>query len=187
VLTALVRMLITRRLGWIVLSLPILAISGIVAVGSHRVQAVQIDGTIASYKEFTNSDNSYVRNELKLTGDDRTFTLDKQQFHPKLPEEVFKDGNASVWVDQGNTTVIAMTLYDENDQNPTKYTTDTYDDPDTALRNNYVTGGAIGAIGLLVLAVGLTWPLFPWGRKKVAQGVPTSAGPGGNLPSGQQL
>jgi hypothetical protein len=185
-ITALVRMLVTRRLGWIVLSLPILAISAVMVVGSHRIQPVQIDGTISSYKEFTNS-GTYERNELQIAGDSRTFTLDKHQFHPTLPDEVFRDGSVSVWVDQGNTQVLAIMLYDENDQNPTKYTTDTYNDPDTALRNSYVTGGVVGAVGLLVLAVGLAWPLFPWGRKKTAQSVPTHAGPGGNWPGGQQL
>jgi hypothetical protein len=180
-------MLVTRRWGWIVLGLVVLAVGGILTIGTHRVQLTEIDGTIASYKEFTSSDGTYKRNELTLAGDSRTFTLDKTAFHPKLPDTVFKDGKVSVWVDQGNTTVLGITLNDENDQNPVKYTTDTYDNPDQALTSSYIIDGVVGGIGLLILAVSLIWPLFPWGRKKVAQSVPTGAGPGGNWPSGQQL
>ncbi len=165
-LTGLVRLVVSSRWGWVVLGVVILAIGGILFGSAHRLNPVEIDSTITSYQEITHSDGTYVRNELKLVNDDHTYTLDKTAFHPTLPDSVFQEGRVSVWVDQGGTQVFAITLYDQNDQNPVKYTTAAYDDPDTALRSNQTVAGLIGVVGLLALAVGLAWPLFPWGRKK---------------------
>ena len=85
---------------------------------------VEIDGVERSYVEVTKNGN-YDHNELKLVGNTTTYTLNKGAFHPTLPDSVWKNGKMQIWVDQDSTAIIAITLYDEQDQNPIKYTTPT--------------------------------------------------------------
>jgi hypothetical protein len=125
---------------------------GVAYLSAHASQPQEIDGTISSYVEYTQN-GAYDRNELQISGDSNTYTLDKNSFHPGLPEEVYKDGKVQIWIDQGSTTIIAITLYDQNDQNPTKYTTDSYDNP-ASERSNTQTGGIVaGVIGAILIAI----------------------------------
>jgi hypothetical protein len=124
--------------------------------------------------------NVYNRNELKLNGDDRIFTLNKNDFHPALPDEVIKDGKVTIWyLSPGDkNTVYAITLYDDNGQNPQKHTTDYYDDPQSFQRGNQLLGLGVAGLGAVVLLIGLLWPLFPWGRKRI----PPPPQPYSNIP-----
>ncbi len=125
-------------------------------VTAHPAAPVEVSGTISDYREFTQN-NVYDHNELSIAGDSNTYTLDKTGFHPALPEEFLKDGKVDIWVDSGSTTVIAIQLYDENDANPIKYTTDHYDNPSTE-RSDAQTGGLVlGAIGAIFVAIFGLW------------------------------
>jgi hypothetical protein len=112
----------------------------------------EIDGTIASYLEYTQG-GAYDHNELQLAGDRTSYTVDKTNFHPPLPNEVYKDGAVSIWVDGGSNNVIAITLSDENDQNPVKYTTDQYDNPASERSDGQVAGIVTGIIGALLIGL----------------------------------
>jgi hypothetical protein len=160
-----------RLLGnrWVVVVIGVLVL---IAGGYFYFNAIvptytQLDGTIAEYKEFTRN-GQYNRNELMLTGDNRIFTLNKNDFHPALPEEVTLNAKVTVWyLSPGDkNTVYAITLFDNNGENPQKHTTDCYDDPQSFQRNNQLFGVAVAGIGALVLLIGLLWPLFPWGRNR---------------------
>jgi len=148
-------------------------------LGAHPSKPVEIDGTEASYSEFSKG-SSYDHNELKLQGDDHVYTLDKTTFQPALPDEVFKGGKMQIWIDEGTTTVIAITLYDESDQNPTKYTTDVYDHPANETSTTQNAGILIGVVGAILIAIFSLW--FALGsRRQGAVGLP---GARMNLPAG---
>jgi hypothetical protein len=153
------------RFKWTYLFLGIVAlfIGGIAYLGAHPSQPTEIDGTISDYVEQT-SNGAYSGNTLQLTGDNTTYDLDKTTFHPTLPDSVFKDGKTSIWIDQGTTTVIAITLYDENDENPTKYTTTHYDNPQSELSDTQ--GGAITAAVIGVLLIGVFGVALVVGRRR---------------------
>jgi len=146
-------------------------IAGVIVLGSglivyltaHPSQPVEIDGTEASYVEVTKN-NSYERNELTLAGDSNTYTLDKNTFHPTLPDAVYKDGKMQIWVDQGSTEIIAITLYDVNDANPTEYTTTHYDNPQSELSDTQGSGIFAAVLGIALIAVFGIW--FVVGRRR---------------------
>ena len=123
---------------------------------AHPTQPVEIDGTESSYVEVTKN-NSYDHNELQVTGDNTTYTLDKGVFHPTLPDQVWKGGKMRIWIDQGSTTIVAIMLYDEQDTNPIKYTTTHYDNPHSGLTDAQGGGLALGAIGLAGIGVFALW------------------------------
>jgi hypothetical protein len=116
----------------------------------HPATPVEVDGTIAGYTEYTQN-GVYDRNQLKLANDSNTYTLDKTTFHPALPDSVYKDGKVSIWVENGTTTVIAMTLYDENDGNPVKYTTDQYTNPSPVHLGGQTLAIMVGVVAVLGL------------------------------------
>ena len=124
-------------------------------VSAHPAAPVRIDGTITSYVEYTRN-GTYDRNELQIAGDSNTYTLDKTTFHPTLPDALYKDGKVSIWIDQGSTTVIAITLYDANDANPTRYTTPHFDNPTSErsdVQQSSIVAMVIGGIGVLVFGI----------------------------------
>ena len=114
------------RFKWTYLAVGLVSLGlGLVAyVGARPTHPVEIDGVESSYVEVTKNGN-YDHNELKLVGNTTTYTLNKGAFHPTLPDSVWKNGKMQIWVDQDSTAIIAITLYDEQDQNPIKYTTPT--------------------------------------------------------------
>jgi len=166
---------------------------GVIAYASaHPSQPVEIDGTISDYVEHT-TNGSYTNNTLQLTGDTITYDLDKNAFHPTLPEALFKDGKTSIWVDQGSTQIIAITLYDENDANPTKYTTTHYDNPQS--ERSDTQGGAITAavIGVLLIGIFGAWfvverrrkTLVPAGGAPIGIPAPAAGSSAGVSPDGK--
>jgi hypothetical protein len=145
---------------------------------AHPAAPVEIDGTVADYTEFTQN-GVYDRNELKLANDSNTYTLDKTTFHPSLPDSLYRDGKVNLWVDQGSTTVIGITLYDGNDQNPIKYTTDRYDNPTSARSDGQSFGIVIGVFGAIFVGVFALWFALGRGRRRTAAPL---VGDGGGLP-----
>jgi len=140
---------------------------------AHPAAPVEVSGTISDYEEFTRN-NAYDRNELKITGDSNTYTLDKTTFHPTLPDELLKDGKVDIWVDSGSTTVIAIQLYDENDANPIKYTTDHYDNPVSERSDGQTAGLTLGVIGAICVAIFGLW--FFLGNRSRRPAAPVMAG-----------
>ncbi|HEY8816803.1 MAG TPA: hypothetical protein VIP57_17115 [Candidatus Dormibacteraeota bacterium] len=152
------------RFKWtyLFLGVVVLGIGLIDYLGAHPSQPVEIDGAEAYYVEVTNN-NSYTRNELKLANDSNTYELDKNTFHPTLPDSVYKGGKIQIWVDHGSTTIIAITLYDGNDENPTKYTTTHYDNPQSELSDSQGSAIVAAVVGIALIAVFGIW--FVVGRR----------------------
>jgi hypothetical protein len=141
---------------YLVLGLLLLGVAGVTYFTARPSQPVEIDGTESSYVEVTQS-GAYDRNELQLQGDSATYTLDKTKFHPTMPDQVYKHGKIQIWVDQGSTTIIAITLYDQNDENPTKYTTDHYDSPASQLADTQASAFPLGILGLGLIGIFVVW------------------------------
>ncbi len=171
--------LVRLRWAWLILGVILIGVGVAVFATAHAAAPVEIDGTISSYKEYTQS-GAYDHNELQLAGDSNTYTLDKTAFHPAMPEEVYKDGKVSIWVDSGSTDVLAITLYDENDLNPIKYTTDQYNKPGSERSDGQSFGliaGGVGAVLVLVFALTLVLRRDPQpARVQAAVAVPAAGG-----------
>ena len=160
---------------WLIVGVVVLFVSVIAFAGAHPAAPVQVSGTISDYEEFTRN-NVYDHNELTISGDSNKYTLDKTSFHPALPESLLKDGKVDIWIDSGSTTVIAIQLYDENDANPIKYTTDHYDNP-ASERSDTQNAGIVGSV-IGVLLIGVFGLMFFLGRR----GRPAAAAMAGGLP-----
>lgn len=140
----------------------VLIVAGLCAIGlggltfatTHTAHPIELDGTIADYKEVT-INGAYAYNELRLTGDDHTYTVDRGQLHPDLPDRLIKDGEARIWVDQGTTTVLAIALYDQLGLNPRTYSSSAYDNPTIAALSQQVLGGATAVVGLVMLLIAI--------------------------------
>ena len=98
-----------------------------------------------------------MRNELRLAGDAHTYTLDATQFHPALPTQLYENGRTVLWVDQGTAQVVAITLYDQNDANPTKATTPAYDHPTLAMQALQQRAEVISGASIALLLGALGW------------------------------
>lgn len=148
-----------RRALWVALcSLAVgvgalmIALGGFLIVTAHAATSIEIEGSIADYREILIG-GSYARNELRLADDNHTYTFDAPQFHPPLPERFLQYGKVQIWVTQGTTTVVAVTLYDQLGLNPTTYTTDVYDNPVRTMVEAQVGGAATSAVGLAMIVV----------------------------------
>lgn len=126
-----------------------LAFAGLIFLSAHAAHPVERDGAVVAYHEIT-LNGAYARNELQLADDPHIYTFDSRQFHPTLPQRFVKDTRVQLWVDQGTSQVLALTLYDQLGLNPVTYSTGEYDNPAAAF---YTTEGEAG--GLAALAVGL--------------------------------
>ncbi len=145
-----------RRVAWIALGVAALALGLALVVvgagmytGAHEVRPIAIDGYVADYREIL-VDGTYARNELVLAHDPHTYVLDNRQFQPALPERFYQDARTTIWVDQGTTNVVAITLYDLMGLNPITYTTRAYDNPAAAVATDEIGGGALAFLGILV-------------------------------------
>ncbi len=141
----------------------LIGVGAIAYASAHPSQPVEIDGTVSDYVEHT-TNGSYANNTLQLTGDSNTYQLDKTTFHPTLPDSLYKDGKTSIWIDQGSTQIIAITLYDENNASPTKYTTTHYDNPQSELSDSQGAGITSAVIGVVLIAIFGAW--FVLGRSR---------------------
>jgi hypothetical protein len=121
---------------------------------AHAAKPVEVDGTLQHFYIHT-SNGSYSYTEVILNEQPNTsYTFNENDFTPKVPESAYKDGKVNLWVDQGTTHVLAITLYDENDQNPIKYASAYYTNPQQLATDNYRSGGIAAVVGLALLGLG---------------------------------
>jgi hypothetical protein len=146
------------RWGWLGLGAIALALGVLLGVTAHAVHPVEFGGTISDYAMVTSGEGAYDHNELRLGGDLHRYVVNGPAFHPPLPAKLYLDGRVNIWVDQGTTSVIAMLLFDQHDQNPTLYATDAYDHPEQPAQNSRLVGGVVGGGALALLLLGLLWP-----------------------------
>ena len=154
------------RSAYLVAGLCLLGLGVANYAAARATRPVELDGTESSYFEITYN-GGYTHSELQLNGDLTTYTLDKRDFRPPLPDHVYNNGKMQIWIDQGSTTIIAVTLYDETDQNPTKHTTAQYDNPQSALPGEHAAGIVLSGIGVIALVVFAVWPGIA--RRRAAQ------------------
>lgn len=133
-------------------------------ITAHPAKPVAMQGTIASFSEYTRN-NAYDHSEIVLNENaSQTYTLDKTNFHPDLPDfdHIYKNGKVTLWLNAGTTDVIALELYDQDNQHPVRYTSAYYDTPGQAMHDNLVTGSILSVISLAFLLMGLFWWKMPW-------------------------
>jgi hypothetical protein len=138
------------------LGVGLLALGAGVYSSAHVAHPVEIDGEIANYKEVV-IEGGYARNELSLAGDTHVYVLDRRQFHPDLPQRFYQDARIRIWIDQGTTQVIAVTLYDLLGVNAVTYTTDAYDDPTSPVTQAELQGVIAGGAGVAILVIVPLW------------------------------
>lgn len=169
---------VAGRWGWVLLCL--LGALGLMTGGWYFIQAhptvpTPITGRIADYERITSS-GTYVRNELHLTGDNHIYQLDATTFQPALPLQLYENGKANLWVDQGTTTIVAITLYDQNDANPTTSTTVAYRHPTLAMRGSQQNAEIISGASIALLLGALVWAILLLRRLRREQPAPAMAG-----------
>lgn len=170
--------LLAKRWGWLGVGVLLVIIGAVVFSTGHTIKPVEVDGTFVNANDAivdTSNGGTYDHSEIKLNETNTVYTFNKDDLHPTWPGSFIGGGKVSLWVDSGTTNVVAIQTYDENDQNPTKYTTDLYDHPEHGVSNEHDAGIGFGIFALPFLAIGLAWPIFPWGKKK-QQPVPVVAG-----------
>ncbi|HEV7128648.1 MAG TPA: hypothetical protein VGN32_14555 [Ktedonobacterales bacterium] len=151
-----------RQWGWVGLCLlgaVGLMVGGWFLINAHATVPVRIDGRVADYERIT-SGPAYLRNDLRLSDDGHTYTLDAGQFHPGLPDQLYQNGKTTLWVDRGTSTIVAITLYDQNDANPVTATTPAFDHPDLATQTNQQNSFLVSGVSLVLLLAALGWALL---------------------------
>src|SRR5258708_23982293 len=110
--------------------------------------------------------------------------MDRKWVQSEVAGSVYGDGVVDMWVDNGSTTVIAIQLYDQNDANPTKYTTEHYDNPGSQRSDAQSFGIVLGVIGLILVGVFGLW-FFLGGRRPAMQMAGGGAVMGAPMPVSQ--
>lgn len=142
-----------------VLVLYILGVIGLIVAGyfvatAHPAKPVEVDGTLQHFRVYT-TNGSYDHSEIVLNEQPNTsYTFNKNDFTPAVPDSAYKDGKINLWVDQGTTHVLAFKLYDASDENPTLYANGYYTNPQKQATDEYATGGGAAVVSLLLLGLG---------------------------------
>ena len=200
---ALVRLflfLITRRWGLIILG-AILALGGLFyGVSSHQVMYQTVaPGAPAHYLE--DGSTAY----LQMQNSETLYIVNENDFSPPLTGSVISNGgnisfvyrpDDTTSVDVTSTrgthlqgdgyTVVQMTVYDANGQNPQIYTTSEYtQNPNGFYQNNWAGGIVIFLVGLVILGSVFFLPKTLGKKKKLASanGIPPAQM---NVPNGMQ-
>lgn len=117
-------------------------------ITTHPARPVRIDSHVADYQLET-KDGKYYANHLKLAGSSLDYVFDRTEFQPPPPDTLQADAPISVWVDEGGTMVLAIDLAGQT------YSKASYRDPNVRLRDDRLTAEVLGAIGLVVIAIGV--------------------------------
>jgi hypothetical protein len=161
-----------RRWSWFLFALPVFTVGVLVLSVTHPLHYIRVGGTVTSYREITTFTNSYDHNELRIAGAPRTYALDKWDLHPRLLEGVPVGAQVSIWVEPDNRWIQGITIGDAHAKRAER-TTDFYDHPAEAVRNNYIGAGVFFGIGGLLCLNSLLWRLLPWNRPPASRYVPT--------------
>lgn len=176
---------LAKRWTYVVVGAVLLIIGIVTYAGGHVYHPTEVSGTVNSVTDVEENGSTYDHSEIKLDGDNNTYTFNRNDFTPTVPNTYLQD--AHLWVeDPGSTTIIALQYYDDQtpDSQAQQYTTDLYNHPEHGVANAHNAGIAWGIFGVLFLAFGLLWPIFPWGKKKQKQ--PAFAVAGYHAPVGVQ-
>lgn len=134
-----------------------LAIGTYVYVSAHPAQPSEVNGYVLFYSEERGAGGVYHGNQLQLEGDPTVYTLDKTAFHPALPDTLLIGGHVQIWVDLGTYSIIAMSIFDQQNQNSVKYTTPAYDNPQSAVGTGRFDGIFLGTVGSIFLIIFVIW------------------------------
>lgn len=159
-------------LGAVVLFCAVLVVVGQVAGSSVKTKT----GTLASLTKIVDANTgAYKYSELKLTGDNTVYRIDRAAFNPPLSsEQFFLNGTVDIWYTQAplnDPNIIAVQLRDQSDQNPVKYATDAYTHPEHSATSNFILAGVLVVVALILGALGLFAPTAA--RKKAPARVPS--------------
>lgn len=126
---------------FIVLGVALLVVGALVTAGAQPAEIAGAGPGVLNYYQKSSSD-AYV---LLIAADPINYLVYPEDFHPDLPDLTQLKGSVvSLWV-AGGTRVLALKAGDQ------RYTTRYFDDPPTRVLESRLTGGAIAAIGLLLL------------------------------------
>lgn len=158
---------LSKRWTYLVIGAILLVAGIVVFAGGHVYHPTEVSGTVNKVTDVEENGSTYDHTEIVLDGDNNTYTFNRNDFTPLVPTTYLQD--VHMWVqDPGSTTVIALQYYDDQtpDTQATMYTTDLYNHPEHGVSNAHDTGVGFGIFSLPFLALGLLWPVFPWGKKK---------------------
>lgn len=167
----LVRLAIFTRWGRFLLAALFLA--GAVFVGMSAFANTDIKtktGTLVDGSDIVDKNSgAYQYSELKLQGDSATYRIDVKAFTPTLSSDTFvKDGTVDLWYTMplsGQPNIVAIQVRDEHDQNPAKYVSAIYTNPDGERTSTFIGAGLFALFAVASVLAGLFLPTS-FGRKK---------------------
>lgn len=125
----------------------LIAFAAALFVTTHPARPVRINSHVADYTLETKN-GKYSANHLKLAGDSTDYVFDRSEFQPSTPETLEADAPITIWVDEGGTMVLAIDVAGQT------YSKPAYRDPNVRLRDDRLTAEVIGAIGVVLIAIG---------------------------------
>lgn len=171
------------------------AIGGLfIGISSHQVTYRNGGREIVAHFLSGGSSSSNHIGYLQLENDNNLYIINEDDFSPRVQDRSFGDGddisfiyrpvdttninvsatNTSTHMQGAAYTIVQFTVFpsnSSNDQQGTTYTSSEYSkNPHGYTQNNWLLGGGLLALGLLLLATGFILQLLH-GRKKVEVGV----------------
>jgi hypothetical protein len=132
---------------YVIAGAALIAFAATLFITTHPARPVRIDSHVADYQLET-KDGKYYANHLKLAGNSTDYVFDRTEFQPSPPDTLQADAPISVWVDEGGTMVLAIDLAGQT------YSKPAYRDPNVRLRDDRLTAEVLGAVGVVVIAIG---------------------------------
>lgn len=156
------RAVVNTRWGRFALAVLLLALAAFIGyVGYVQSDIKMKTGALSDGQEIYTSSNVYQSTELTLEGDPAKYLLNKKDFIPALDHQFVQNGTIDVWYTQipnNQPRVVALQLRDENDANPTMYTTEGYRNPSGQRLIAWSVAGAVAVVGIAAMLAGLFLP-----------------------------
>lgn len=139
--------LLQRRWLYFILGAALIAAGAALFITTHPARPVRIDGHVADYQLET-KDGKYYANHLKLAADSTDYVFDRTEFQPSLPDKMQANAPITIWVDEGGTMVLAIDIAGQTSSKPA------YRDPNLRVTEDRIAAEVLGAIGLVLIAIG---------------------------------
>jgi hypothetical protein len=139
--------LLQRPWTYFILGAALVLVGAVLFTTTHPAHPVRIDSHVADYQLET-KDGKYFANHLKLAGDSTDYVFDRADYQPAPPDTMQANAPITIWVDQGGTMVLAI------DINGQTYSKPSYRDPNVRVTEDRLAALVLGAIGVVLIAIG---------------------------------